>query len=109
MQLLTGQGKKKDLHPEKKRQPLGAHALLFDLTAEIHDLQTAKYNTQLQLEGVCLMLSTGAEGGMNGYFVLLYCEKFQSISVYLCTYYLLIIVDYITILAFFSLFLCKNM
>lgn len=70
----------------------------------------AKYNTLLQLEGICLMVFTGAEGVMNGYFILLYYETFHSISIYLCTYYLLIILDYIAILAcFFSLFLCKNM
>lgn len=109
-QLLIGQGKKKDLLLEKKREALGDNTLLFDLTAQIDDVQMAKYNTQLQLEGICLMLFTGAEGVMNGYFILLHYETFQSISIYLCTYYLLIILDYIAILArFFSLFLCKNM
>lgn len=52
------------------------------------------------------MLSAGAEGGMNDYFILPYYEKFQSIFIYLCTYYSLIILDYIATLAhfFFCLF-----
>lgn len=47
------------------------------------------------------MLSAGAEGGMNYYFILTYYEKFQSNFIYLCTYYSLIIVDYIALLAHF--------
>lgn len=54
------------------------------------------------------MFSTGAEGSMNGYFTLLYCENFRAF--YLSVHILLIIMlDYIAILAcFFFLFLCNN-